>query len=207
MAGVNQNSETSLGRKRATIAEAKLMPLKEYVEEVEIPEGVEVEVKDSARIRVKGELGELERDLSHANVKLEVDSGKVIVKLLGRGRRAEALIGTIRSIIRNMIVGVTQGFTYKMKMVASHFPMSVKVQGDRVIIENFIGERSPRIARIVGRGTVVEVRGDEVLVKGIDKEAVGQTAANIEQATKIKRKDPRKFLDGIYVYEKKVGME
>jgi len=207
MAGVNQNSETSLGRKRATIAEAKLMPLKEYVEEVEIPEGVEVEVKDSARIRVKGELGELERDLSHANVKLEVDSGKVIVRLLGRGRRAEALIGTIRSIIRNMIVGVTQGFTYKMKMVASHFPMSVKVQGDRVIIENFIGERSPRIARIVGRGTVVEVRGDEVLVKGIDKEAVGQTAANIEQATKIKRKDPRKFLDGIYVYEKKVGME
>ena len=207
MAGVNQNSETSLGRKRATIAEAKLMPLKEYVEEVEIPEGVEVEVKDSARIRVKGELGELERDLSHANVKLEVDSGKVIVRLLGRGRRAEALIGTIRSIIRNMIVGVTQGFTYKMKMVASHFPMSVKVQGDRVIIENFIGERSPRIARIVGRGTVVEVRGDDVLVKGIDKEAVGQTAANIEQATKIKRKDPRKFLDGIYVYEKKVGME
>ena len=207
MAGVNQNSETSLGRKRATVAEAKLMPLREYVEEVEIPEGVEVKIGNSARIRVKGKLGELEKDLSHANVKLEVDSGKVVVKLLGRGKRAEALIGTIRSIIRNMMVGVTQGFTYKMKMVASHFPMSVKVQGDRVIIENFIGERSPRIARIVGRGTVVEVRGDEVLVKGIDKEAVGQTAANIEQATKIKRKDPRKFLDGIYVYEKKVGME
>jgi len=183
------------------------MPLREYVEEVEIPEGVEVKIGDSARIWVKGKLGELEKDLSHANVRLEVDSGKVIVKLLGRGKRAEALIGTIRSIIRNMMVGVTQGFTYKMKIVASHFPMSVKVQGDRVIIENFIGERNPRIAKIVGRGTVVEVRGDEVLVKGIDKEAVGQTAANIEQATKIKRKDPRKFLDGIYVYEKKVGME
>ena len=183
------------------------MPLREYVEEVEIPEGVEVEIVGPARIRVKGRLGEIEKDLSHANVRLEAGSGKVVIRLLGRGRRAEALIGTIRSIIRNMIIGVTQGFTYKMKIVASHFPMSVKVQGDRVIIENFIGERSPRTARIVGRGTVVEVKGDDVLVKGVDKEAVGQTAANIEQALKIKRKDLRKFLDGIYVYEKMVGME
>ncbi|HDD40325.1 MAG TPA: 50S ribosomal protein L6, partial [Nitrososphaeria archaeon] len=52
-----------------------------------------------------------------------------------------------------------------------------------------------------------EVRGDDVIVKGIDKQAVGQTAANIEQATKIRRKDLRKFLDGIYIYEKKVGWE
>jgi len=183
------------------------MPLREYVEEVEVPEGVEVQIRDSARIWVKGRLGELEKDLSHANVKLELDSNKVIVKFLGKGRRAEAMIGTIRSIIRNMMIGVTQGFTYKMKIVASHFPMSVKVKGDTVYIENFIGEKNPRIAKIVGSGTRVEVKGDDVLVKGIDKEAVGQTAANIEQATRIKRKDPRKFLDGIYVYEKKVGIE
>jgi len=183
------------------------MPLKEYVEEVEIPEGVEVQIRDSAKIWVKGKLGELEKDLSHANVKLEVNSNKVIVKLLGKGKRAEALIGTIRSIVRNMMIGVTQGFMYKMKIVASHFPMSVKVKGDTVFIENFIGEKYPRKAKIVGTGTKVEVKGDDVIVKGIDKEAVGQTAANIELATRIKRKDPRKFLDGIYIYEKKVGWE
>jgi len=183
------------------------MPLKEYVEEVEIPEGVEVQVRGSAKIWVKGKLGELEKDLSHANVKLEVNSNKVIVKLLGKGRRAEALIGTIRSIVRNMMIGVTQGFMYKMKIIASHFPMSVKVKGDMVFIENFIGEKYPRKAKIVGAGTRVEVKGDDVIVKGIDKEAVGQTAANIELATRIRRKDPRKFLDGIYVYEKKVGWE
>ena len=183
------------------------MPLKEYVEEVEIPEGVEVQIRDSAKIWVKGKLGELEKDLSHANVKLEVNSNKVIVKLLGKGRRAEALIGTIRSIVRNMMIGVTQGFMYKMKIIASHFPMSVKVKGDMVFIENFIGEKYPRKAKIVGAGTRVEVKGDDVIVKGIDKEAVGQTAANIELATRIRRKDPRKFLDGIYVYEKKVGWE
>ncbi len=183
------------------------MPLQEYVEEIEVPEGVEVRIEGSSRISVKGRLGQVTKDLSHANVRLEVTSNKILVKLVGRGRKADALLGTIKSIIKNMIIGVTQGFTYKMKIIASHFPITVRVQGDTVYIENFIGERSPRIAKIVGEGTRVEVRGEDVIVKGVDKEAVGQTAANIEQATKVKRKDPRKFLDGIYVYEKKVGME
>ncbi|MEM2846015.1 MAG: 50S ribosomal protein L6 [Nitrososphaerota archaeon] len=183
------------------------MPLREYVEEIEVPEGVEVRIEGSSRISVKGRLGQVTKDLSHANVRLEVASNKILVKLVGRGRKADALLGTIKSIIKNMIIGVTQGFTYKMKIIASHFPITVRVQGDTVYIENFIGERSPRIAKIVGEGTRVEVRGEDVIIKGVDKEAVGQTAANIEQATKVKRKDPRKFLDGIYVYEKKVGME
>lgn len=183
------------------------MPLQEYVEEIEVPEGVEVRIEGSSRISVKGRLGQVTKDLSHANVRLEVASNKILVKLVGRGRKADALLGTIKSIIKNMIIGVTQGFTYKMKIIASHFPITVRVQGDTVYIENFIGERSPRIAKIVGEGTRVEVRGEDVIIKGVDKEAVGQTAANIEQATKVKRKDPRKFLDGIYVYEKKVGME
>ncbi|MCD6236304.1 MAG: 50S ribosomal protein L6 [Thaumarchaeota archaeon] len=183
------------------------MPLQEYVREIEVPEDVQVEIRGESVIKVKGKLGELEKDLSHADVTIEKDSNVIRVKFLGKGRKAEALIGTIASIIRNMITGVREGFTYKMKIVASHFPMSVKVQGDKVLIENFIGERTPRIAKIVGSGTKVEVRGDDVIVKGIDKEAVGQTAANIELATKIRGKDPRKFLDGIYVYEKKVGLE
>ena len=187
--------------------EAWVMGLKEYVEEVEVPEGGEVKIEGSSKIRVKGRLGELVKDLGHANAKLELASNKVLIKILGKGRRAEALLGTISSIIRNMITGVTQGFTYKMRIVASHFPISVRVKGDIVYIENFIGEKNPRIAKIVGDGTKVEVRGEEVLVKGVDKEAVGQTAANIEGVTKVKKKDLRKFLDGIYLYEKKIGIE
>ena len=187
--------------------EAASRSIKEYVREVEIPDGVEVQVEKPAKIRVKGKLGELEKDLSHAGVTLELDSGKVVVKFLGKGRRAESMIGTITSIIRNMIIGVTQGFTYKMKIIASHFPMSAKIKEDTVVIENFIGERFSRIAKIVGKDTKVEVKGDEIIVKGIDKQAVGQTAANIELATKITKKDLRKFLDGIYIYEKKVGWE
>ena len=181
--------------------------LQENIERVEIPEGVEVEIQPPAKIRVKGRLGELTKDLLHMGVKLEKEDNAVVVKLYGKGRRAKSMMGTAKSVVRNMITGVTQGFTYKMKIVASHFPMNVKVQGDQVIIENFIGERWARKARIVGVRTKVEVKGDDVIVKGIDREAVGQTAANIEQATKITGKDARKFLDGIYIYEKKVGME
>jgi large subunit ribosomal protein L6 len=105
-----------------------------------------------------------------------------------------------------MITGVRKGFTYKLKIVFSHFPISVKVQGKTVLIENFTGERNPRKAKIVGNANV-KVSGDDIIVQGINLEDVSQTAANIEQATKVKRKDPRIFLDGIYLYERGEGME
>jgi large subunit ribosomal protein L6 len=88
-----------------------------------------------------------------------------------------------------------------MKIVYAHFPMTVKADGSKVTIENFLGERHPRTAKILG-DTQVQIKGDEVIVSGINKEEVGQTMANIEQATKIKGRDPRVFQDGIYLVEK-----
>jgi len=111
------------------------------------------------------------------------------------------MLGTIRSHITNMIKGVNEGFTYHMKIVYAHFPMTVKVAGNKVIIENFLGERYPRNAKIVG-SSKVKVKGDQVTITGIDKEDVGQTMANLEQATKIKGRDPRVFQDGIYLTSK-----
>jgi len=55
--------------------------------------------------------------------------------------------------------------------------------------------------------TEVIVSGEDIIVKGLSKEDVSQTAANIERATKVKKKDPRVFLDGIFVYEKREGTE
>lgn len=177
------------------------------VEEVEIPEGVQVEVSSPATIKVKGRLGELINDFSHTGARIELEGGKILIKYLGRGRKAKSMIGTITSLIRNMFIGVTKGYTYKLKIVSTHFPINVKVQGDMVIVENFIGERHSRKAKIVGAGSRVRIQGEDIIVTGIDKQAVGQTAANIGAATKITRKDLRKFLDGIYLLEKKVGME
>jgi large subunit ribosomal protein L6 len=105
-----------------------------------------------------------------------------------------------------MISGVQKGFTYKIKIVFSHFPISVKVQGKTVLIENFTGERRARKAKIIG-DVKVKVEAEDVVVQGLNLEDVSQTAANIEQGTKVKRKDPRIFLDGLYVFERNEGME
>ncbi|MCE4602331.1 MAG: 50S ribosomal protein L6, partial [Desulfurococcales archaeon] len=100
--------------------------------------------------------------------------------------------------------GVTKGFRYKLKVIYSHFPINIKIEGDRFIVSNFLGEKANRVAKILP-GVSVSVKGQDVTVEGIDVEAVGQTAANIELATKVKDKDRRKFMDGIYIYEKGVA--
>ncbi|MCD6592876.1 50S ribosomal protein L6 [Candidatus Bathyarchaeota archaeon] len=172
---------------------------------VEIPEGVKVNI-DGKRVEVIGEKGRLVRDFSSSPVSINIEDGQVVVYTDDTRRKAVAMVGTVCAHIRNMIKGVTKGFTYKLKIVYAHFPISVKVEGDKILIENFLGERAPRVAKIVGNTKVI-VKKDDVILQGINIEEVGQTAANIEQATKIKNKDPRKFLDGIYVYEKHEGFE
>jgi large subunit ribosomal protein L6 len=172
---------------------------------VEIPDGVE-SMLDGRVITIKGEKGELTRDFSHAPINIQLDGKTVTVQASWPRKKEAALVGTVRSHIRNMIKGVTAGFTHKLKIVFSHFPITVKVQGKTVSIQNFTGERSPRKAKIMG-DTKVIVKGDDVIVQGISLEDVSQTAANIQNATKIKVKDPRVFLDGIYVYEKHEGIQ
>ncbi|MCD6373760.1 MAG: 50S ribosomal protein L6 [Thermococcus sp.] len=177
------------------------MPIDAWVrEEVEVPEGVEVAVEGNV-VKVKGPKGELERELKYPGVQIFTEDGKVVVFKEFPRRRDIAIARTFRAHIANMIRGVTEGFTYKLKVVYSHFPMTVKVQGDEVVIENFLGEKNPRRAKILP-GVNVKVMGQEILVEGIDKEAVGQTAANIEQATRITKWDRRVFQDGIYIVEK-----
>jgi len=177
----------------------------EVVKSVEIPNGVEVQVEGRI-VTVKGEKGTLRRDFSKMPVTIELNGKTVRVRANWPRKRETALVGTISSHIKNMIVGVTKGFTYKLKIVFSHFPISVKVQDNTVLIENFTGERSPRKAKILGDVKVL-AKGDDVIVQGINLEDVSQTAANIQNATKVKKKDPRVFLDGIYVYERLEGMK
>jgi large subunit ribosomal protein L6 len=170
-------------------------------EEIEIPENVKTEIKDNVVI-VKGPKGEMKRDFKYARkITIKFDGNKIIVEKYFPSKEEKALVGTIAGHIRNLIKGVTEGFKYKMKIVYSHFPINVKVKGNYVYIENFIGEKYPRKAKIIGKVNI-NITGDEIIIEGIDIEEVSQTAANIEHATKIVGKDPRVFLDGIYVYER-----
>jgi len=83
---------------------------------------------------------------------------------------------------------------------------SYKTQDKKVLIENFQGERAHRVAKIWGNTKVV-TKGDDVIVTGMVLTDVTQTAAEIELKTKVKNKDHRVFLDGIYKYSKSKGIE
>lgn len=167
-------------------------------EEINIPEDVDVTIGDY--VIIKGPQGELSRRFTYPNISMKKEDNKIILKTSFPKKKDKSMIGTTRAHINNMIIGATDGFTYHMKIVFAHFPMTVKVKGNKVNIDNFLGERNPRVAKIVG-STKVNVKGDEITITGINKEDVGQTMANLEQATKIKGRDPRVFQDGIYLID------
>ena len=176
--------------------------LKELHEErVEIPNGVNVNLNNNI-IEIKGPLGKVSKDFSKIIAEVSINNNSVSIKSFSNRKKHISTTTTSKSLIKNMIIGVTKGFTYKLKIVFAHFPITVKVKGNQVHIENFYGERSPRIAQIIGNSKI-EVKEDDIIVKGISIYDVGQTAANIEQATKVKNKDLRVFLDGVYVYDKR----
>ena len=170
-------------------------------ETIKIPDNVEVAV-DGRRVSVKGPLGKIERDFSHTPITIKYSGNLLSVEFLWPNKKMSAMTGTVSSHIKNMIIGVIKGFQYKLKIVFAHFPISVKVQNNQVLIENFGGERRPRRANILG-SVKVTVEGDDIIVQGIDLQDVSQTAANIQLTTKIKKKDPRVFLDGVYIFERK----
>lgn len=167
---------------------------------IELPEGVTIRYEDRTAT-VNGPKGQLSRVLVAPGVTVQQDGPTVKVTSEYPRRKEKALVGTFEAHLKNMVRGVTDGFSYRLKTVYSHFPIKTKVDGGTFVIDNFLGEKSPRKAVIVGE-TKVSVKGDEVIVAGTDKESVGQTAANIERATKVTKRDIRVFQDGIYLVSK-----
>ncbi len=171
---------------------------------VELPEGVTA-ILEGRTLSMKGKLGEAKKHFDKVNVNLASDGNKLRISPFSKKKKDNVIVNTVMSLINNMMTGVTKGYTYKLKVVYAHFPISVKTKGNEIHVENFVGERSPRVAKIVGQCKVT-IDGDDIVVKGVSVEDVGQTAANVELATKIKRKDSRIFLDGVYIYEKGEGL-
>jgi large subunit ribosomal protein L9e len=177
--------------------------------EVSIPVGVTCAIK-SRIVVVTGPRGTLERDFKFTKIDLKVigegKTQKVVAELWFGNKKALAGVRSVISAINNMIIGVTKGYEYKMRMVYSHFPINVSIEngGKEIAIRNFLGEK---VVRIVNTLAGVEVERsadvkDELVLRGSDINNVSQTAANIQQSTRAKNKDIRKFLDGIYVSSK-----
>ncbi len=179
------------------------MPTSTKIEhKVAIPDGVKCDVKDDI-LMVKGPKGSLERSFRHPKIELKVGNKEVVVQCDLPRKRDGAIAGTWHGHIKNMVQGVQEEFEYQLKIVYAHFPIKVKVTGDkkRVEIQNFIGENFSRYANIL-EDTEVKISGDIIVVKSPNIEYAGQTAANIETATRITGYDTRVFQDGIYIIKK-----
>ncbi|HIE24119.1 MAG TPA: 50S ribosomal protein L6 [Candidatus Korarchaeota archaeon] len=170
--------------------------------EVDIEKDVEVSI-DGEEIVVKGPKGVLRKKFNSKLLDVDIDEKerKVILRVFNPRKFERSYLNTMKSHLKNMMLGVTQGFRKTLIVAYAHFPIRVEVDEENkiILIHNFLGEKKPRKAKIVGDSTKVTVKEDKIIVEGISKEEVGQTAANLRQATKIKRKDPRVFMDGIYV--------
>jgi large subunit ribosomal protein L6 len=169
--------------------------------EIQVPSGVKVALsQEGAQLSVSGKLGSTTKVINTNLTSVKIDGDKITVKEAGNkklAKKAELAAQAISSEIRSAIKGVESGVEKKMKIVYAHFPMSIEVKGDQFMAKNVFGEKKPRIAKIIG-STKVEVKGQDVTVKGCDPYDVGQTAANINRLSFVRRKDSRVFQDGIY---------
>ncbi len=158
---------------------------------MQIPEGVTFNVSGQ-EMKAKGPAGEVDKKFPD----------KVQVKVNGKDVEIicaeKPLRNTFEAHVRNMLKGAKDGYKFKMKVIFAHFPITAEVKGADITIKNLGGEKVPRRTKVIGK-TKVEVKGTEIYISGPDKDAVGQTVANIRNATKIRNKDHRIFQDGYYV--------
>jgi large subunit ribosomal protein L6 len=172
------------------------------VHEVTIPIPDTVKASVSHKIlHVQGPLGKTRKTFKKIPVELQVEGKNVILKSVGMRKRDYAIFKTSESIINTLFKGVQNGYTFKMKIVYAHFPITVKVKDGNIHVENFQGERAARVSKIFGDTKVVP-KGDDVIITGPVLTDVSQTAGSLQQNTKVKNKDHRVFLDGLYLFEK-----
>jgi large subunit ribosomal protein L6 len=169
-------------------------------DEINIAEGVEVTIEPTA-IKVKGPNGELERRFYSPAIKISKKENTIIFEVKNAAKREKMMMKTTEAHIKNMIKGVTEGFEYTLKVCSGHFPMTVALEGREVIVKNFLGESIPRKSKIP-EGADVQINGNDITVKSINKETAGQAAAKIEAITRMTNKDRRRFQDGIFITEK-----
>lgn len=178
-----------------------------YKEEMEIPDGVKVTLDGNHHITVKGPNGKITKDFSHVRgIKVSIEGKKINFSTNFPKSGTLALTKTIINLIKNLIIGVQTNYKYICKVCYSHFPCTVEVKPEKkeIHVVNFLGERAPRVTHYLDN-VEVKVEGEDVILIGPDKETLGQTAANIQKCCRIRKKDPRVFQDGVYLYKRQIG--
>lgn len=140
---------------------------------IKVPSGVTVNITGN-RISIKGGKGQLEKDI-HEAVAVKNEDNTLLFSPTGDAEIGDALAGTTRAIVFNMIKGVSEGFTKELQLIGTGY----KAQSKGSILNLTLGHSHP-IDYSVPKGITIETpTATEVVVKGIDKELVGQVCADI----------------------------
>lgn len=169
-------------------------------EELEIPQGITISIAGGV-FTVKGPKGEVKKQLHNPKISAKISGNLVEFEAQKSTQREKKLINSYLAHLENMINGVTNTHSFKLKICSGHFPMNVSVKGNLFEIKNYVGETVPRTMTLP-QGVSVKVDGQSLLVESVDKEAAGRTASLIERMTRRPAFDKRIFQDGIFITEK-----
>ena len=150
------------------------------IKPIQIPKGVSVETKNGT-IEVKGAKGKLSRRIPQG-ISAEIDSGVIKVQRMNELKSTKALHGLTRSLLANMVTGVVDGFSVTLEIVGVGYKAELTSKEG---ISLSLGYSNPiQFALPEGISAEVEERGTRLIIKGIDKEEVGETAARIRKLRK-----------------------
>jgi len=161
---------------------------------VNIPEGIEVKI-DKNIINVKGKPGELSLKFDKTSIKIKIEDNRIVINPISNSKESRAKYGLYRSLINNMVIGVTDGFTKTLKVVGVGYRVAKK--GDK--LELSVGYSNPSVVEPPEGITFDVIDNNVIKVKGIDKQLVGEVAARVRG---IRKPEPYKG-KGIR-YEKEV---
>jgi large subunit ribosomal protein L6 len=170
--------------------------------EIALPAGVKATVSaDSSEVTVSGKLGSATKKVNLTLLSVKADGSKITIDETSNDalkRKASLAAKALESELKQTVIGVEKGFETHLRTLYAHFPISIEVKGETVNVKNIFGEHFPRKARIMG-STKIEVKGQDIFVKGVDPYDVGQTVSNLTKLSFERRKDQRVFQDGIYI--------
>jgi large subunit ribosomal protein L6 len=173
---------------------------RQYEESISIPNGIDCLV-EGKNIKCKKDSKEISRKLDLNSIEIQIKDNKLILKAVRGTKRELKVMMSFLAHLNNMFKGLSEKFSYSLEACNVHFPMTLKLEKGRLVINNFLGERVPRYAKILP-GVDVDLDGVKITVSSNNKEQAGHTAANIEKATKVRGRDRRVFQDGIFITSK-----
>lgn len=172
---------------------------KQIIEKIEIPQGIECSFENNI-LECKKDSLHSKRKIDFPGIIAKIENNNLILSSKGN-KISFKIIKALSAHIKNIFLGLEKKYQYELEACNVHFPMTLKVEKGKLIINNFLGEKTPRTAEILPNVSV-EVKGQKITVSSHDKESAGQVAANFEKATKIKSRDRRVFQDGIFLISK-----